>query len=244
MNDLFFVWRELTPGQGTFLGGAFVLFAGIVTFSAGTLDRRSRGKRFFYEEMKALYAEALRIGEDLELVKAVAPEDRRKILAEKVDAMQRVLSELVLTGNYQAADLAIAYTYQQSVQLAAWSEEFENDGTSDQFRKWLDNMTDEELAAWKKYEKVNISRREVVQALRMELSLYIPRASRYRRAMRQPIASQDTRRTDATPQLFGGMRTPGIPTSALGAMQRGRYGWSSASRGRRWPRQATARSPR
>ena len=245
MNDLFFVWRELTPGQGTFLGGAFVLFAGIVTFSAGTLDRRSRVKRFFYEEMKALYAEALRIGEDLELVKAVAPEDRGKILAEKVDAMQRVLSELVLTGNYQAADLAIAYTYQQSVQLAAWSEEFENDvAWPDQFRKWLDNMTDEELAAWKKYEKVNISRREVVQALRMELSLYIPRGSRHRRAMRQPIANQATRRTDAAPQLSGGMRTPGIPTSALGTMQRGRYGWSSASRGRRWPRQATARSPR
>ena len=232
MNDLFFVWRELTPGQGTFLGGAFVLFAGIVTFSAGTLDRRSRAKRFFYEEMKALYAEALRIGEDLELVKAVAPEDRGKILAEKVDAMQRVLSELVLTGNYQAADLAIAYTYQQSVQLAAWSEAFENDGTSDQFRKWLDNMTDEELAAWKKYEKVNISRREVVQALRMELSLYIPRASRYRRAMRQPIASQDTRRTDATPQVFS-MRTLAGPTSAPGVTRRGRYVWSSACRGRR-----------
>ena len=98
-----------------------------MTFSTGGLDRRSRAKRLFYEEMKALYAEALRIGEDLELVKAVAPEDRDKILAEKVDAMQRVISELALTGNYQTADLAIAYTYQQSVQLAAWSEEVEND---------------------------------------------------------------------------------------------------------------------
>jgi hypothetical protein len=188
VTEFFDLWRNLTPGQGTFLGGAFVLFAGLMTFSTGSLDRRSRAKRLFYEEMKALYAEALRIGEDLELVKAVAPEDRDKILAEKVDAMQRVLSELVLTGDYQTADLAIAYTYQQSVQLAAWSEAVESDvGWPDQFQKWLDNMTDDELAAWKKYEHVNINRRDVVQALRKELALYVPRGSRYRRAMRQPI---------------------------------------------------------
>ena len=188
VTEWFDLWRDLTPGQGTFLGGAFVLFAGLMTFSTGTLDRRSRAKRLFYEEMKALYAEALRIGEDLELVKAVAPEDRTKILAEKVDAMQKVLSELVLTGNYQTADLAIAYTYQQSVQLAAWSEEVENDvGWPDQFQKWLDNMTDEERAAWKRYEHVNINRRDVVQAIREELALYLPRGSRYRRAMGRPI---------------------------------------------------------
>jgi hypothetical protein len=188
MKELFDLWHNMTPGQATLLGGTFVLFAGIMTFSTGALDRRSRAKRLFYEEMKALYAEALRIGEDLELVKAVAPEDRDTILAEKVDAMQRVLSELVLTGNYQTADLAIAYTYQQSVQLAAWSKEFENDvGWPDQFQKWLDNMTDDELAAWKKYEHVNINRRDVVQAIREELALYVPRWSRYRRAMRRPI---------------------------------------------------------
>jgi hypothetical protein len=101
--------------------------------------------------MKALYSQALRIGRDLELLKAVAPEDRDKILAEKVDAMQRMISELALTGNYRTADFAIAYTYQQSVQLAAWSREFENDvGWPDQFQKWLDNMTDEERAAFEK----------------------------------------------------------------------------------------------
>ena len=130
----------------------------------------------------------MRIGRDLELLKAVAPEDRDKILAEKVDAMQRMISELALTGNYRTADFAIAYTYQQSVQLAAWSREFENDvGWPDQFQKWLDNMTDEERAALKKYEHVNINRRDVVQALRKELALYVPRWSRYRHAMRQPI---------------------------------------------------------
>jgi hypothetical protein len=188
MNEWMDIWHNITPGQATLLGGAFVLLAGLLTFSTGGLDRKTRAKRFYYEEMKALYAEALRIGEDLELVKAVAPEDRDKILAEKVDAMQRVLSELVLTGNYQTADLAIAYTYQQSVRLAAWSEAVENDvGWPDQFQKWLDNMTDEEQAAWKKYEHVNINRRHVVQALRRELALYVPRGSRYRRAMRQPI---------------------------------------------------------
>jgi hypothetical protein len=159
-----------------------------MTFGTGALDRRSRAKRLFYEEMKELYAEALRIGEDLELVKAVAPGDRDKILAEKVDAMQRVLSELVLTGNFQTADLTIAYTYQQSVKLAAWSEEVENDvAWPDQFQKWLDNMTDEERAAWKQYAHVNINRRDVIQAVREELGLYVPRWSRHRRVMRRPI---------------------------------------------------------
>ena len=130
----------------------------------------------------------MRIGRDLELLKAVPPEDRDKILTEKVDALQRVISELALTGNYQTADFAIAYTYQQSVQLAAWSREVENDvGLPDQFRKWLDSMTDEERAALKKYQHVNINRRDVVQALREELALYVPRWSRYRRVMRRPI---------------------------------------------------------
>jgi hypothetical protein len=187
MKEWFFLWHNLTPGQGTLLGGAFVLIAGVLTFSTGALDRRSNAKRLFYEEMKALYAEALRIGRDLELVKAVPPEDRDKILAHKVDAMQKVISELALTGNYRTADIAIAYTYQQSVALAAWSRRVENIGWPDQFQTWLDNLTDEELDGLKKYEHVNINRRDVVQALRAELALYVPRWSRYRWAMRRPI---------------------------------------------------------
>ena len=186
--NFFDLWHNLTPAQGTLLGGVFVLCAGIVAFGTGGLDRRSRSKRFHYEEMKALYSQALRIGRDLELLKAVPPEDREKILPEKVDALQRVISELALTGNYQTADFAIAYTYQQSVQLAAWSREFENDvGWPDQIQKWLDNMTDEERAALRKYQHVDINRRDVVQALREELALYVPRGSRYRRVMRRPI---------------------------------------------------------
>jgi hypothetical protein len=188
MTEWLDIWRNMTPGQGTLLGGAFVLCAGILTFGTGGLDRRSRSKRFHYEEMKALYSQALRIGRDLELLKAVAPRDRHKILAEKVDAMQKVISELALTGNYQAADLAIAYTYQQSVQLAAWSRKDDNDiGWPDQFQKWLDSMTDEDLAALKEYRHGRINRRDVVEVLRGELALYVPRWSRYRRVMRRPI---------------------------------------------------------
>jgi len=187
IKEWFFLWHNLTPGQGTFLGGACVLIAGVLTFSTGALDRRSNAKRLFYEEMKALYAEALRIGRDLELVKAIPPEDRDKILAQKVDAMQKVISELALTGNYRTADIAIAYTYQQSVALAEWSRRVEYVGWPDQFQTWLDNLTDEELDGLKKYESVNINRRDVVQALRVELALYVPRWSRYRWAMRRPI---------------------------------------------------------
>ncbi len=187
IQEWFLLWHNLTPGQGTFLGGAFVLFAGVLTFSTGALDRRSKAKRLFYEEMKALYAEALRIGRDLELMKAIPPEERDKILAQKVDAMQKVISELALTGNYRTADIAIAYTYQQSVALAEWSRRVENVGWPDQFRTWLDNLTDEELDGLKKYENVSINRRDVVAALRAELALFVPRWSRYRTAMRRPI---------------------------------------------------------
>lgn len=186
-KEWFFFWHNLTPGQGTLIGGAFVLFAGLLTFSTGALDRKARAKRQFYEEMKALYAEALRIGRDLELVKAIPPGDRNKILAQKVDAMQKVISELALTGNYRTADIAIAYTYQQSVALAEWSRRVEDVAWPDQFQMWLDNLSDEELDGLKKFENVNINRRDVVQALRAELALYVPRWSRYRWAMRQPI---------------------------------------------------------
>jgi hypothetical protein len=123
MNFWFDAWHSLTPAQGTILGGVFVLLAGIVAFGTGALNRRSEAKRFHYEEMKALYSQALRIGRDLELLKALPPQDRSSILTEKVDAMQRVISELALTGNYKTADLAIAYQYQQSVQLAGWTRE-------------------------------------------------------------------------------------------------------------------------
>jgi hypothetical protein len=188
MTDWLDLWRNLTSGQGTLLGGAFVLCAGFMTFGTGALDRRSRAKRLFYEEMKALYSEALRIGRDLELLKAVPPEGREKIITEKVDAMQKVISELALTGNYQTAHIAIAYTYQQSVQLATWSRDVDDDiGWPAQFRKWLDNMTDEDLTALKEYRHVRIDRRDVVEALRSELALYVPRGSRYRRVMRRRI---------------------------------------------------------
>ncbi len=71
MSAWFNVWQHLTPGQGTLLGGAFVLFAGIAAFGTGALERRSQHMRFHYEEMKTLYAEALRIGRDLEVLKAL-----------------------------------------------------------------------------------------------------------------------------------------------------------------------------
>ncbi len=184
-------WHNLTPGQGTLLGGAFVLFAGIVAFGTGSLDRRSEHKRFHYEEMKALYAEALRIGRDLEILKALPPEIRREVLTEKAEAIDRVISELALTGNYQTADLAIAYAYQQSVQLGEWVRQVESDGgMTERLQMWLDNMPEGQREALKTYEDVRVDRRDVVQAVRKELGLYVPVLSRYRRALRDSIQGQ------------------------------------------------------
>ncbi|MGD1169643.1 hypothetical protein ACKUVQ_16950 [Mycobacterium seoulense] len=188
MSEWISFWHNLTPGQGTLLGGAFVVLAGITAFSTGSLDRRSQHKRFHYQEMKALYAEALRIGRDLEILKALPPEARREVLTEKAEAIDRVISELALTGNYQTADLAIAYAYQQSVQLGEWVRQVEADGgLTERLDMWLDNMPEAQRAALKTYENVKVNRRDVVQAARRELGLYVPVLSRYRRALRDSI---------------------------------------------------------
>ncbi len=184
-------WHGLTPGQGTLLGGAFVVFAGIIAFSTGAMDRRSQHKRFHYQEMKTLYAEALRIGRDLEILKALPPDIRRAVLTEKAEAIDRVISELALTGNYQTADLAIAYAYQQSVQLGEWVRQVEADqGSTGRIQMWLDNLPNEQRAALRDYENVTVNRRDVVQAVRKELRLYVPVWSRYRRALRDTIKAQ------------------------------------------------------
>jgi hypothetical protein len=191
MDWWFNIWHNLTPAQGTIIGGAFVLCAGIIAFGTGALERRSQHMRFHYEEMKTLYAEALKIGRDLEVIKAIPPDDRSPILTEKVDAMQQVISQLALTGNFQTADLAIAYTYQQSVQLAGWAREVERDvGWPDQFQKWVESLTEEERAALKRYGDVNINRRDVVQAVRQELASYVPVWSRHRRVLRKTIEAK------------------------------------------------------
>jgi hypothetical protein len=190
MNGWISFWHNLSPGQGTLLGGAFVVFAGVIAFSTGALDRRSQHKRFHYEEMKTLYAEALRIGRDLEILKALPPDARREVLKEKAEAIDRVISELALTGNYQTADLAIAYAYQQSVQLAEWVRQVETDERlTGRLDMWLDSMPEGQRAALKTYEDVKVNRRDVVQAARKELGLYVPVLSRYRRALRDSINS-------------------------------------------------------
>src|ERR1700756_2209908 len=167
MSGWFDIWHNLTGGQGTVLGGAVVLVAGGISFGTRSLDRRSQHKRFHYEEMKTLYAEALRVGRDLEVLKALPPEVRREVLTEKADAVDRVISELALTGNYQTADLAIAYAYQQSVQLGEWVKQVEGDSSAtDQIQKWLDNMPDEHRAALQTYEDGKVLRHDGGQAVR------------------------------------------------------------------------------
>jgi len=184
-------WHNLTPGQGTLLGGAFVVLAGIIAFGTGGLDRRSQQKRFHYDEMKTLYAQALSVGRDLEVLKALPPEFRAQVLTDKAEAIDRVISELALTGNYQTADLVIAYTYQQSVQLGEWVRQVESEeGLTDRIQRWLDSMPEEQRAALQKYEDVTVNRRDVVQAARRELGLYVPVGSRYRRVLRTTIKGQ------------------------------------------------------
>jgi type II secretory pathway component PulM len=191
MTEWISLWHNVTPGQGTLLGGAFVVLAGVIAFSTGALDRRSEHKRFHYEEMKTLYAEALSIGRDLELLKALPPDLRKEVMKDKAEAIDRVISQLALTGNYQTANLAIAYAYQQSVQLGEWIKQIELDaGVTDRIQMWLDNLPDEQRVALQKYETAKVDRRDVVQAARKELGLYVPVWSRYRRSLRESVKGQ------------------------------------------------------
>jgi hypothetical protein len=52
---------------------------------------------------------------------------------------------------------------------------------------WLDNMPEEQREALWKYENVEVNRRDVVQAARRELGLYVPVWSRHRRVLRAAI---------------------------------------------------------
>ena len=54
-------WETLTAGQGTLLGAMFVVLAAVIAFSTGWLDRRIEQRRFHYNEVKAVYAEALEL---------------------------------------------------------------------------------------------------------------------------------------------------------------------------------------
>ena len=48
-------------------------------------------------------------------------------------------------------------------------------------------MPEGQRGALKEYKNVEVKRRDVVQALRKELGLYVPVWSRYRRAMRETL---------------------------------------------------------
>jgi hypothetical protein len=99
-----------------------------------------------------------------------------------------VISELALTGNFQTADLAIAYAYQQSVQLGEWVRQFETEsGATERIQMWLESMPESQRAALKEYEDVKVQRRDVVQAARRELGRYVPVGSRYRRVLRETL---------------------------------------------------------
>ena len=112
-------------------------------------------------------------------------------MKEKAEAIDRVISQLALTGNYQTANLAIAYAYQQSVQLAEWIRQIELDaGVTDRIQMWLDNLPDEQRVALQKYETAKVDRRDVVQGARKELGLYVPVWSRHRRALRETVKGQ------------------------------------------------------
>jgi hypothetical protein len=106
-------WYNLTPAQGTVIGGTFVVIAAIIAFGTGSLTRRAEDKRFHYTELKALYSEALLVTSQMAIMGENEPEVRTQLMPAITERMLKVMTELHLSGEFKTADLLAAYLRQQ-----------------------------------------------------------------------------------------------------------------------------------
>jgi hypothetical protein len=151
-------WEHLTAGQGTLLGGIFVVIAGMLAFANGWRDRRAKERRFHYTETKRVYAKALhytvltRVQRELKGVRPVTIDAEEMLMA---------LTEVTLTGDYETSELLARFVMEQSM-----------GGQTASVRDRLPRTQP-------------IRGGEVIEAVRHELAQYIPRTTRYGRSLRK-----------------------------------------------------------
>jgi hypothetical protein len=150
-------WEHLTSGQGTLLGGIFVVIAGVLAFANGWRDRRAKERRFHYTETKRVYTRALHY-----TVITALRADKQPIDLDPLD-MLMTLTEVTLTGDYETSELLARFVMEQSM-----------GGQSISVRDRLPRTEP-------------IRGGEVIEAVRHELAQYVPRTTRYGRSLRKPI---------------------------------------------------------
>ena len=99
-------WETLTAGQGTLLGAMFVVLAAVIAFSTGWLDRRIQQRRFHYNEVKAVYAEALELAYFFSAADQWSELDDKRVMA-AVERLFRVSGVLALTGKTDSVEMLI-----------------------------------------------------------------------------------------------------------------------------------------
>lgn len=196
------LWHNLTPAQGTVIGGAFVVLAAIIAFGTGSLNRRAEDKRFHYTELKALYSEALLATNQMAAMGEHEREVRRQLVPAISERMVKVTMELYLSGEYKTANLLAAYMNQR-ISSGAISSAFAKakvDQALGAEPTGLDLLSADEMAAlaeffeiektfkWAGQKKIDTD--DVLQHCREELAHYTPVGSKHWRALRRDIKSR------------------------------------------------------
>jgi hypothetical protein len=171
------VWHNLTQGQATLLGGLAVLLAALVAFSTGWFDRRIKMLRYHYEDVKAVYAEALELAYFFSTADHWQELDEERVKV-AVNRLYGVSARMALTGKARSADMLLKFANQQS--------------DAPIFRSALERAGLKAFAQALRSPNVlkpgPITYADVEQQLRRELATYLPFTDwRYRRTLRKRI---------------------------------------------------------
>ncbi|BCP14838.1 hypothetical protein [Mycobacterium paraintracellulare] len=107
------LWQNISPSQGTMLGGAFVIIAAVIAFGTGELNRRARDNQFHYQELKALYSESLNLASQYAVLHRKTTEERLAVQRQMTEKMQQIQTALSLTGDYMTSELLLNFMQQE-----------------------------------------------------------------------------------------------------------------------------------
>jgi hypothetical protein len=194
------VWHNLTPAQGTVIGGTFVVLAAIIAFGTGSFNRRAEDKRFHYTELKSLYSEALLVTSQMAVMGEHEREVRRQLVPAMTERMVKVTTELCLSGEYKTADLLAAFMNQRissgAISSALAKAKVEQGLGAESTGP---ELSADEIAALAEFFEIGrtfqragqkIDSDDVLQHCREELAHYTPIGSKHWRALRRDIKSQ------------------------------------------------------
>jgi hypothetical protein len=195
-------WETLTAGQGTLLGAMFVVLAAVIAFSTGWLDRRIQQRRFHYNEVKAVYAEALELAYFFSAADQSSELDDKRVMA-AVERLFGVSGVLALTGKTDSVEMLVSYVNQLS-DAAAIRRSLEKAGLQ---------PVAQALRSGDAIKNVGpITHADIEQKLRRELATYLPLTDwHYRRILRRWGEHDSAPETTQPPRIARGLVLPNRP---------------------------------